>query len=102
MDSKSGAIRSYYRLDAGTYLLNVSASDGRFTRYGLIEVKVVLVTDEMMSEALEVSIDGITAGEFVSIHQRSLERAVTSASNQIRWVIYYLWLMLHFTELQYV
>lgn len=84
MDSKSGAIRSYYRLDAGTYLINISASDGRFTRYGLIEVKVILVTDDMMSEALEVKIDEITDEEFVLIHQKSFERAILSVSSQIR------------------
>lgn len=75
MDRNTGAFSSY-SLDPGTYVLNVSASDGRFTRYGVIQVKVDSITDEMMSEAVAVRMEGISAAEFVSTLRRQFERAL--------------------------
>ena len=85
MDRKTGAFSSY-SLDSGTYVLNVSASDGRFTKYGVIEVKVVSITDEMMSQSVAIRIERLTAAEFVSTLRRSFETALTGLSTDIRYV----------------
>ena len=85
MDKKTGAFSSY-SLDSGTYVLNVSASDGRFTKYGVIEVKVVSITDEMMSQSVAIRIERLTAAEFVSTLRRSFETALTGLSADIRYV----------------
>lgn len=85
MDSSSGAFSSY-SLDPGTYVLNVSASDGRYTRYGLIEVKVVSITDEMMLEAVAVRVERTSAKNFVSKHLRSFERELLDLSPAYRYV----------------
>jgi len=39
IDQQTGAI-SAFKLDEGVYMLNVSATDGRFTGYGIIEVGI--------------------------------------------------------------
>ena len=87
MDTRTGAFSSY-SLDPGTYVLNVSASDSRYTTYGIIEVKVVSITDEMMSEAVAVSIEKITPEDFVSLHRKSFERALTTISSEFKYATY--------------
>lgn len=83
MDSNTGAFSSY-SLDAGKYRLNVSASDGRFTRYGIIEVNVISITDEMLSDAVGIQIESITSVEFVALHRRAFERALRTIIPDVR------------------
>lgn len=83
MDRNSGAFSSY-SLDSGTYVLNISATDGRFTKYGVIEVKVVSITDEMMSQSVGIRIERLSAAEFVSTLKRSFETALSGLSPSIR------------------
>jgi len=87
MDSSTGAFSSY-SLDSGMYSLNVSVSDGRFTSYGVIGVKVVSITDEMMADSVGVLIGGITSRDFISLHRRAFEKALLELSSEFRYVYY--------------
>ena len=65
-------------LDEGSYVVNVSVTDGKFTTVSQAETDVVAITDAMVDEALVMQLGGASPEEFLLSYKRSFHRAVKS------------------------
>lgn len=63
-------------LDQGSYALNVSVSDGRFTTPAGVKVHVWVAEQQHLDGGLTLRLQGLTAEEFLAEHWRSLQRSL--------------------------
>ncbi|RVE45661.1 hypothetical protein evm_009676 [Chilo suppressalis] len=79
--SGNGTLRAAPRLDVGDYRLNVTVDDGKFVSFAIVRVTVVLVSDEMLAQAIVVRFREITDRDFVLSHRKGFIRAVAEATD---------------------
>lgn len=80
LDRESGALRALPGLDAGHYVLNVSASDGSTPPvHATVSVQVVAVSEEALAEAMALRLAKTTPARFLTTHRRPLLRALRAA-----------------------
>uniref|UniRef100_A0A665TAV5 FAT atypical cadherin 3a n=1 Tax=Echeneis naucrates TaxID=173247 RepID=A0A665TAV5_ECHNA len=77
---RDGKIIALGGLDAGTYSLNASVSDGRFAVPVPVSVHVEQATPEMLREAVTVRFESVAPRDFVALHLRSLLRVLQRAA----------------------
>jgi len=78
VDAADGSLRAVGELDVGEYAVNVSVSDGRFTRYAVARLTVEGVGDDARDSAVVVRLDSLTPEEFVGHHMTSFVLALES------------------------
>ncbi len=66
-------------LDVGSYSVNVSVSDGKFTTYSEGKVDVEPITDEMLDEATIVRFSSITPEDFLENYSKPFVKLVRNA-----------------------
>lgn len=81
VDAADGTLRAAPRLDAGDYRLNVTVSDGKFAGSAVVRVAVVLVSDEMLAQAVVVRFRQVDERDFVLSHRKGFVRAVREAAD---------------------
>ncbi|XP_068085238.1 fat-like cadherin-related tumor suppressor homolog [Anabrus simplex] len=79
IDRDDGTLRALPRLDVGSYHVNVSVTDGKFTSYSTIKVAVELVSEEMLANAVIVRFRDISPSDFVLRHRKGFVRAISNA-----------------------
>lgn len=80
LDREDGTLRALPGLDAGSYVLNVSASDGSTpSTHAPVTVHVVAVSEEALKAAVALRLTGTTAARFLAADRRPLLRAVRTA-----------------------
>lgn len=78
IDAVDGTLRAVQVLDVGDYIVNVSVTDGQFTRYADIELSVEGVSEDATESAVVVRLDRLTPEEFVNHHMTSFVLALQS------------------------
>ena len=68
-------------LDVGSYNLNVSVSDGKFTSFQSARVSVEMVTDKMLEQAVIIRFAKITPEEFVDSFKISFVKILKNLFN---------------------
>ena len=81
IDHSDGTIIALQGLDVGSYSLNVSVTDGKFTSHIIARINVDLLTDEMLADAVIVRFADISPGEFVRNYQKSFIKMVRTLLN---------------------
>uniref|UniRef100_A0A8C9T5I0 FAT atypical cadherin 3 n=1 Tax=Scleropages formosus TaxID=113540 RepID=A0A8C9T5I0_SCLFO len=76
---QDGKIIALGGLDAGTYQLNVTVSDGRFSVPVDVVVHVEQATGEMLANAVTVRFESVAPEDFVGLHLRSFTRVLRAA-----------------------
>ncbi|GAB6033159.1 hypothetical protein CHUAL_012768 [Chamberlinius hualienensis] len=79
VDPDDGTLKALPGLDVGHYNINVSASDGKFYTYVEAKVSVVLITDEMLENAIVLRLQEVTPDEFVVSYYKSFLKALRNA-----------------------
>lgn len=82
IDPADGTLRAAPRLDVGEYRLNVTVDDGKFVGFAIVRVAVVLVSDELLAQAIVVRFREVTAHDFVLSHRKGFLRAVAEATDR--------------------
>ena len=81
IDAEDGTLIAKPGLDVGTYSVNVSVTDGKFTTYSVVKVSVVLITEESLQNAIILTIRDMTPDDFVNSYRKSLLKAVRNIMN---------------------
>jgi len=71
IDAVNGTLRAVQDLDVGDYTVNVSVTDGQFTRYADARLSVEGVSEDATESAVVVRLDSLTPEEFVGHHMIS-------------------------------
>lgn len=78
IDVNEGFLRAFSGLDIGKYSINVSASDGKFVSYGLIEVEVKLITEAMIENSMVIKIFSAEINDFVNNYLEKFIQSIRS------------------------
>ena len=81
IDHSQGTIIALQGLDVGSYILNVSVSDGKFTTFGEAKIDVDLVSEDVLDDAVIIRFASLSPEEFVSIHQKAFVKLIKSLMN---------------------
>ncbi|XP_032512432.2 fat-like cadherin-related tumor suppressor homolog isoform X2 [Danaus plexippus] len=81
IDPNDGTLRAAPRLDVGDYRLNVTVNDGKFVGFAIVKITVVLISDEMLAQAVVVRFREVTERDFVLSHRKGFIRAVGEATD---------------------
>ena len=81
IDHSDGTIIALQGLDVGTYSLNVSVTDGKFTSFTLARVTVDLLTDEMLAEGVIIRFAEISPADFLRNYQKSFVKMIRTLLN---------------------
>ncbi|KAH8040913.1 hypothetical protein HPB51_013083 [Rhipicephalus microplus] len=80
LDRDDGTLRALPGLDAGSYVLNVTASDSSTPpTHAPVTVHVVAVSEELLKASIALRLTGTTTARFVAADRRQLLRAVRTA-----------------------
>jgi protocadherin Fat 1/2/3 len=81
IDHSDGTIIALQGLDVGSYSLNVTVTDGKFTSHTIARVNVDLLTDDMLAESVIVRFAEISPEEFLRNYQKSFVKMVRTLLN---------------------
>lgn len=81
IDPADGTLRAAPRLDVGDYRLNVTVDDGKFIGFATVKVTVILISDEMLAQAIVVRFREVTDRDFVLSHRKGFVRAIGEATD---------------------
>ncbi|TRY62766.1 hypothetical protein TCAL_04907 [Tigriopus californicus] len=76
IDHNKGTIMALQGLDVGSYSLNISVSDGKFTTYAQARVLVHLISDEMLDNSVLVRFGSVSAEEFVNSYEGTFVKMI--------------------------
>ncbi|CAK1577864.1 unnamed protein product [Parnassius mnemosyne] len=80
IDAAVGTLRAAPRIDVGDYRLNVTVDDGKFVSFAIVHVTVVLISEEMLAQAIVVRFREVTDRDFVLSHRKGFIRAIHEAT----------------------
>ncbi|XP_064074743.1 fat-like cadherin-related tumor suppressor homolog [Vanessa tameamea] len=81
IDPHDGTLHAAPRLDVGDYRLNITVNDGKFVGYAIVKIMVLLISDEMLAQAVVVRFREVTDRDFVLSHRKGFIRAVSEATD---------------------
>lgn len=76
VDQADGKIWADEHLEEGSYALNVSVSDGKFTVWTGVKVHVWVATQQALDSGLTLQLVGMSPEEFLGDHWRGLQRSL--------------------------
>ncbi|XP_057706138.1 protocadherin Fat 2 isoform X2 [Corythoichthys intestinalis] len=79
VDQIDGKIWAVENLEEGSYALNVSVTDGRFSTWTAVKVHVWTAKQSVLDSGLTLQLGGITPEEFLADHWRGLQRSLAQA-----------------------
>ena len=81
VDSEDGTIIAKPGLDVGSYSVNVSVTDGKFTTYSAVKVNVQLIAEEALQNAVILTVREMSPEDFVLSYRKNLLKAVRNIMN---------------------
>ncbi|XP_047519236.1 fat-like cadherin-related tumor suppressor homolog isoform X1 [Pieris napi] len=81
VDAADGTLRAAPRLDVGDYRINATVDDGKFRGFAIVKVSIVLISDEMLAQAVVVRFREVTDVDFILSHRKGFIRAVREATD---------------------
>jgi len=78
INAVDGTLRAVQDLDVGDYSINISVTDGQFTRYAVARLSVEGISEDATESAVVVRLDSLTPDEFVGHHMTSFILALES------------------------
>lgn len=81
VESEDGTIIAKPGLDVGTYSVNVSVTDGKFTTYSIVKVYVMLIAEDALQNAVILTIREMSAEDFVLSYRKNLLKAARNIMN---------------------
>nr|XP_042897100.1 fat-like cadherin-related tumor suppressor homolog isoform X1 [Parasteatoda tepidariorum] len=81
IDREDGTIVALPGLDVGSYELNVSVSDGKFTTFTTISIDVNLITGEAVSNSVAIRLDDVTPEDFLLTYKKGFLRGLRNILN---------------------
>lgn len=81
MDREDGTIVALPGLDVGSYELNVSVSDGKFTTYTTVSVEVTMISDEAVKNSVAIRLDDVTPEDFLLSYKKGFLRGLRDILN---------------------
>ncbi|XP_064094852.1 fat-like cadherin-related tumor suppressor homolog isoform X3 [Macrobrachium nipponense] len=81
INSHNGTLAAQGGLDEGTYLVNISVSDGKFTTYSKAEAEVIDISTEMINNSVIIQLEGATPEEFILSYKRRFHRGIKNLLN---------------------
>lgn len=81
VDREDGTLVALPGLDVGSYNVNVSVTDGKFTSFGMILVEVNMVSEEAVKNSVGIRLKGITPEDFILSHRKNFLHGLRSALN---------------------
>lgn len=81
IDKKDGRVIAFAGLDSGSYTVNVSVSDGKYTSYGTVNVVVTTITEEMIANAVTIQFADMTAQDFVKLYRKDFIKTLKNEFN---------------------
>nr|XP_053631087.1 fat-like cadherin-related tumor suppressor homolog isoform X2 [Cherax quadricarinatus] len=81
INPRDGTLSAQGGLDEGSYTVNISVTDGKFTTFSEAEAEVVDISDDMVESAVIVQLAGATPEEFLLSYRRSFHRGVKNLLN---------------------
>lgn len=79
VDLADGKIWADENLDEGSYSLNVSITDGKFSVWTGVKVHVWVADQRALDSGLTLQLDGMSPEEFLGDHWRGLQRSLGQA-----------------------
>ncbi|XP_054649081.1 protocadherin Fat 2 isoform X2 [Dunckerocampus dactyliophorus] len=76
VDGADGKIWAYESLDEGSYSLNISVTDGRFSVWTGVKVHVWAATQRALDSGLTLQLAGVSPEVFLGDHWRGLQRSL--------------------------
>ena len=81
MDQRDGTLVALQGLDVGSYNLNVSVTDGKFTTTQAARVTVKLVTDILLEKAVILRIERVSPEQFVVNYRKTFTKIMKNLFN---------------------
>ena len=81
MDQRDGTLVALQGLDVGSYNLNVSVSDGKFTTTQAARVTVKLVTDSLLEKAVILRVEKVSPEQFVVNYKKAFVKIMKNLFN---------------------
>merc|ERR1711913_112040 len=81
VNPKDGTLTATGGLDEGSYTVNVSVTDGKFTTQSQAEVEAVDIENEMIENAVILQLSGATPEEFLLSYKRHFHREIKNILN---------------------
>lgn len=79
VDREDGTLVALPGLDVGSYNVNISVTDGKFTSFGIILVEVNMVSEEAVKNSVGIRLKGITPEDFILSHRKNFLHGLRSA-----------------------
>jgi protocadherin Fat 1/2/3 len=76
-----GQIIALTNIDPGKYSLNISVSDGRFESFGIVNVDIVGISDEMVKNSVTIQFHSLSTEDFYNKHLKDLKRVLKREIN---------------------
>lgn len=76
INPQDGTLAAVGGLDEGSYSVNISVSDGKFTTLSEANIDVVDVNEDMVKSGVIVQLGGASAEEFLLSYRRNFHRAI--------------------------
>ena len=81
IDLTDGTLVAFPGLDAGKYKINITVSDGKYLTYGLVELEVMVIVEEMIENSVVVELRSISVKEFVTNYKKTFVRIMKNVFN---------------------
>uniref|UniRef100_A0A1B6CQG5 Cadherin domain-containing protein n=1 Tax=Clastoptera arizonana TaxID=38151 RepID=A0A1B6CQG5_9HEMI len=82
IDSRHGSLTVSPKLDAGSYTLNISVTDGKFVTYTKVSVYVQPIYNEILQHSISIRLANITPHEFVWKRWKDVQVNIKSSLQQ--------------------
>lgn len=81
INPRDGSLSAKGGLDEGSYTVNISVTDGKFTAFTDAEIDVVDISSDMVENAVIVQLGGASPKEFLLSYRRNFHRGVKNLLN---------------------
>lgn len=81
IDREDGTIVALPGLDVGSYELNVSVSDGKFTTYTTVSIDVNMITGDTVQNSVAIRLDDVTPEDFILTYKKGFLRGMRNILN---------------------
>lgn len=81
INAADGTVNALPGLDVGSYRVNVSVTDGKFTSFTNIDVEVALISEDAIDNSVQLKIGSVTPEDFLVSHKTPFLRALRNTLN---------------------
>lgn len=81
IDKYDGRIIAFKNIDPGKYTVNISVSDGRYASYGIVNVDIIKVPDEMIQNSVTIQFHSLSVEDFFNLHLKDFKRVLKRELN---------------------